>query len=140
MPLLRDGIPIVVAVRRRMGDNCGSPSAISCSPRSTPTQHAAEMAEAAAERDKFWQMHAMLYQSQQALEDPDLLLYAAQVGIPPEAAVALRTHAFAPQVRKHFLSGVRSGVNERPLSSSTVCGTTVSGTSPRCSPQCSAPL
>ncbi len=108
--------PIVEAVRRRMGDNLRFAFRHFPLTQIHPhAQHAAEMAEAAAERDKFWQMHAILYQSQQALEDPDLLLYAAQVGIPPEEAVAaLRTHAFAPQVRKHFLSGVRSGVNGTP--------------------------
>jgi protein-disulfide isomerase len=78
-------------------------------------QDAAEMAEAAGERGMFWQMHGMLYQNQHALEVRDLILYAAQIGIPPEwAADALGTHAFAPRVREHFLSGVRSGVNGTP--------------------------
>ncbi len=78
-------------------------------------QPAAEMAEAAGERGKFWEMHGILYQNQHALDDRDLILYAAQLGIPPEwAATALRTQAFAPRVREHFLSGVRSGVNGTP--------------------------
>ena len=108
--------PIVEAVRRRMGDDLRFVFRHFPLTQIHPhAQHAAEMAEAGAERGKFWQIHALLYQNQQALEDPDLLLYAAQVGIPPEEAVtALRTHAFAPRVREHFRSGVRSGVNGTP--------------------------
>jgi protein-disulfide isomerase len=78
-------------------------------------EHAAEMAEAAGDRDKFWPMHNMLYQSQAALEDEDLISYAAQLGIPPDwAAFTLASHTFAPRVREHFMSGVRSGVNGTP--------------------------
>jgi protein-disulfide isomerase len=78
-------------------------------------QHAAEMAEAAGSRGKFWAMHDMLFQNQDALEDEDLISYAAQLGIHPDwAAHALDTHMFAPRVREDFMSGVRSGVNGTP--------------------------
>jgi protein-disulfide isomerase len=108
--------PIVESVRRRMGDDLRFVFRHFPLTQVHPhAQHAAEMAEAAGERGKFWQMHGMLYQNQQALGDRDLILYAAQLGIPVEwAATALGTHAFAPRVREHFLSGVRSGVNGTP--------------------------
>ena len=78
-------------------------------------QHAAEMAEAAGSRGKFWPMHDLLYQNQRALDDQDLLAYAARLGIPSEwAASALRSHTFAEPVRENFMSGVRSGVNGTP--------------------------
>jgi protein-disulfide isomerase len=108
--------PIVESVRRRMGDGMRFVFRHFPLAQIHPhAQHAAEMAEAAGEREKFWQVHGMLFQNQHALDDRDLILYAAQIGIPPEWAVtALRTHAFAPRVREHFLSGVRSGVNGTP--------------------------
>ena len=108
--------PIVESIRRRMGDNMRFVFRHFPLTQIHPhAQHAAEMAEAAGERGKFWQMHGMLYQNQHALDDRDLILYAAQIGIPPErATTALSTHAFASRVREHFLSGVGSGVNGTP--------------------------
>jgi protein-disulfide isomerase len=108
--------PIVESVRSRMGDNMRFVFRHFPLTQIHPhAQQAAEMAEAAGERGKFWQMHGILYQNQHALEDRDLVRYAAQIGIPQEwAAGALRTHTFAPRVREHFMSGVRSGVNGTP--------------------------
>lgn len=77
--------------------------------------HAAEIAEAAGAKGKFWPMHDLLYENQGALKDEDLLAYASMVGIDPKwAAEALLSHAFAERVREHFLSGARSGVNGTP--------------------------
>jgi protein-disulfide isomerase len=108
--------PIVEAVRERMGDDLRFVYRHFPLTQIHPhAQHAAEMAEAAGERGRFWEMHDTLFRNQHALEDEDLILYAARLGIPPEWAVnALRTHAFAPRVREHFMSGVRSGVNGTP--------------------------
>jgi protein-disulfide isomerase len=108
--------PIVESVRRRMGDNMRFVFRHFPLTQIHPhAQHAAEMAEAAGARGKFWPMHGILFQNQDALEDRDLIGYAAQIGIPAEwAANALLTHAFAPRVREHFMSGVRSGVNGTP--------------------------
>ena len=108
--------PIVSAVQRRMGD------ALRFVFRHFPlsqvhphAEHAAEVAEAAGERGRFWPMHDMLYENQQALADPQLLAYAAELGLDPAwVEPALRSHAFGPRVRADFLSGVRSGVNGTP--------------------------
>jgi protein-disulfide isomerase len=108
--------PIVASILERMGDS------IRFAFRHFPltqlhphAQHAAEIAEAAGLRGKFWDMHDMLYQNQDALEDEDLISYAAQLGIGPDwAAQALATHTFAGKVREDFTSGVRSGVNGTP--------------------------
>ncbi len=43
-------------------------------------RHAAEAAEAAAAQGKFWQMHQMLFEHQDALDDEHLLHYAADLG------------------------------------------------------------
>jgi protein-disulfide isomerase len=108
--------PIVASILQRMGDS------IRFAFRHFPlaqvhphAQHAAEMAEVAGSRGKFWHMHDMLYQNQDALEDEDLISYAVQLGIDPDwAAQALATHRFAGKVREDFMSGVRSGVNGTP--------------------------
>jgi protein-disulfide isomerase len=78
-------------------------------------QHAAEIAEAAGYRGRFWAMHDLLFQHQNALDDQDLINYAAAVGLDPGWAMAvLRVHAFAERVRRDFLSGVQSGVTDIP--------------------------
>jgi protein-disulfide isomerase len=76
---------------------------------------AAETAEAAGAQGQFWQMHSMLYENQTALERPDLLFYARQLGLDVHAVEnALDTHKFVPHIREDFSSGVRSGVNGTP--------------------------
>jgi protein-disulfide isomerase len=78
-------------------------------------QHAAEMAEAAAERGAFWEMHRLLFEHQDALDDASLVRYAASVGVDADwAAEALATGMFESRVRHQFMGGVRSGVNGTP--------------------------
>ena len=78
-------------------------------------EHAAEIAEAAGEHDKFWPMHSLLFEHQDALEDEQLIAYAAALGIDPAwAAAALAKGRFEARVREDFASGVRSGVNGTP--------------------------
>jgi len=71
-------------------------------------EHAAEVAETAGQHGKFWEMHDMLFENQDALEDEQLVGYAEALGIDPEWAAA------EPRVRADFASGVRSGVNGTP--------------------------
>jgi len=78
-------------------------------------EDAAEMAEAAGEHGKFWGMHDLLFEHQDALEDDQLIAYATTLGIDPEwAAQALTEGRYEPRVRADFASGVRSGVNGTP--------------------------
>ena len=78
-------------------------------------EHAAQAAEAAGAAGRFWEMHDMLYEHQQALGDPRLLQYAEAIGLDPRAlALDLERGTFAEQVRQDFRSGVRSGVNGTP--------------------------
>ena len=78
-------------------------------------QHAAEIAEAAAQHGKFWAMHDLLFAHQDALADPDLIRYAEAAGIDPDwAATVLADGRFQRRVRDDFASGVRSGVNGTP--------------------------
>jgi len=78
-------------------------------------EHAAEIAEAAGQHGKFWPMHDLLFENQDALEDEQLVGYAEALKIDPEwAAAALAEGLFEPRVREDFASGVRSGVNGTP--------------------------
>jgi protein-disulfide isomerase len=84
--------------------------------------HAAEAAESVAAHegnDAFWCTHDAIYDHQQdspfALEDENLLAYAAACGANPrQVAADLASDALEDRVREDFASGVRSGVNGTP--------------------------
>ena len=78
-------------------------------------QHAAEAAECAGAQNRFWEMHDILYEHQQALEDEDLESYAELLKLDiPKFQSDLYNHFFADRVREDFLSGIRNGVNGTP--------------------------
>ena len=78
-------------------------------------ERAAEAAEAAGAQGRFWEMQDFLYENQQALEDEDLMRYAALVGLDIQQFVReIREGRYLNRVREDFLSGVRSGVNGTP--------------------------
>jgi protein-disulfide isomerase len=76
---------------------------------------AAEAAEAAGARRKFWPMHDMQFERQQALEDTDLMSYAEYLRLDlPRFVADLADGTYEMKVRSDFMSGVRSGVNGTP--------------------------
>ncbi|HEX4146575.1 MAG TPA: DsbA family protein [Pirellulales bacterium] len=76
---------------------------------------AAEAAEAAGARGRFWEMHDALFTHQQSLDGTHLLRYAAHIGLDPaEIAEELHARQYADRIREDFLSGVHSGVNGTP--------------------------
>ena len=78
-------------------------------------EHAAEAAEAAAAQGKFWEMHDMLYENQDALEDEDLVRYARALNLDvPRFVKEMEAGTYTERVREDFRSGVRSGVNGTP--------------------------
>ena len=78
-------------------------------------QHSAEAAECAGAQNRFWEMHDILYEHQQALEDEDLESYAGLLKLDIRKFQSdLYNHSFADRVREDFLSGIRSGVNGTP--------------------------
>ncbi len=115
-PHCRRAYPIVKEIQASLGNNLrfvfrNFPLAKS----HEHAEHAAEMAEAAAHEGKFWPMHDLLFENQEALEDEDLARYATALGIDPAWAVAaLEQGLFRERVREDFASGVRSGVNGTP--------------------------
>jgi len=78
-------------------------------------QHAAEAAEAAGAQGQFWELHDVLFEHQQALDDPHLVTYASDLGLDVvQFEQDLATHVYAGRVREDFMSGARSGVNGTP--------------------------
>ncbi|MHA3770229.1 DsbA family protein [Verrucomicrobiota bacterium sgz303538] len=78
-------------------------------------EHAAEAAEAAGEQGSFWEMHDMLYENQDALDDESLAQYAAALGLDAHRLIReVLAGAHVPRIREDFMSGVRSGVNGTP--------------------------
>jgi protein-disulfide isomerase len=108
--------PIVKAVQHSLGDE------LRFAYRHFPlvkvhphAEHAAEIAEAAGKHGKFWPMHDLLFENQDALDDEALLGYAEALGIDPAwAATSLAQGLFRDKVRDDFASGVKSGVNGTP--------------------------
>ena len=78
-------------------------------------ERAAMAAETAGLRGKFWEMHDLLFENQDALEDRHLVRYAAALGLNVNAFVgALEDPKLLEHVRTDFSSGVRGGVNGTP--------------------------
>ena len=77
--------------------------------------HAEHAAEAAGAQGKFWEMHDVLFENQRALDDENLVRYAAGLGLDSSRfADELGRHTHAARVREDFLSGARGGVNGTP--------------------------
>jgi protein-disulfide isomerase len=115
-PHCRRAHPIVAAVLRQLGGSVRFVYRHFPLTQIHPhAQHAAEIAELAGEHDRFWQMHDLLFENQDSLEDEDLIGYAGELGIEPSLAIAaLRAHTYADRVQEDFMSGARSGVNGTP--------------------------
>jgi Na+/H+ antiporter NhaA len=78
-------------------------------------QLAAEASEAAAEQGAFWGMHDLLLDHQGSLRVPDLIAYAAQLGLDTERFQDdLRRHTAAPRVAEDVDSADLSGVSGTP--------------------------
>lgn len=108
--------PIVKSIQERMGDQLRFVfRSFPLSEAHPHAEHAAEVAEAAADQDHFWEMHDVLYEHQDHLGDAALVRYAQQLGMDAtEVRGDLEDGTYADRVRRQFMSGVRSGVNGTP--------------------------
>src|SRR5438552_14168548 len=78
-------------------------------------QHAAEAAEAAGVQGKFWEMHDLLFEHQDSLDDDDLREYAAALDLDvPRFMRDISNGAHAPRVEEDLESGERAGVDGTP--------------------------
>jgi protein-disulfide isomerase len=115
-PYCRAAEPIVEDLRRLLGDELRFVFRHFPLTRVHPrAQQAAEAAEAAGAQGRYFEMHALLYERQDALADADLARYADELGLDVERFRRdLAGHAYAARIRDDFLSGRRSGVNGTP--------------------------
>jgi len=78
-------------------------------------EHAAEAAESAGTQGRFWEMHDLLFENQEALDDRDLANYAAELGLDVRRVVSdILRGAYANRIRQDLIGGVRSDVNGTP--------------------------
>lgn len=78
-------------------------------------ESAAETAEFAGTKGRFWEMHDLLFEDQEQLGGALYLRLCTELGLPsPELRAALENREFAAHVKSDFTGGVRSGVNGTP--------------------------
>ena len=108
--------PIIKRVQKKLGDKLkfvfrNFPLAES-HPDAT---NAAVSSEVAGAHGKFWEMHDMLFENQEALDGDSLISYAAKIGIKAaQFESEFEKPEFLKKVEADFESGVRSGVNGTP--------------------------
>lgn len=108
--------PIVKELRRHLGDR------LRVIFRHFPlrevhphAEHAAQAAEAAAAQGTFWQMHDMLFEHQDALDDADLREYARRLGLDTRRFTdELTTGVYRDRVQDDVRGGIQSGVHGTP--------------------------
>jgi protein-disulfide isomerase len=115
-PFCAEVQPIIKEIQRRLGDD------LLFGFRNFPltnihphSEHAAEAAEAAGVQGNFWAMHDLLFENQEALEDDDLVAYAAKLGLDQTRLIReVIWKIYTQRIREDFKSGVRGGVNGTP--------------------------
>ncbi|GMR09372.1 MAG: hypothetical protein BMS9Abin28_0190 [Anaerolineae bacterium] len=76
---------------------------------------AAEAAEAAGAQGKFWEMHDLLFQHQDRLEEWDMVEYARELGLDEgKFRAELEEHRHSKTIHEDFRSGIESGVQGTP--------------------------
>jgi protein-disulfide isomerase len=115
-PYCGEAYPVVKAIQERLGDRlCFAFRNFPLVNSHPHAQHAAEAAEAAGAQGRFWEMHDLLYENQDALEDEDLAKYASMIGLHAERLMKeVQAGTYTARVRQDFRSGTRLDVNGTP--------------------------
>src|SRR2546421_2546637 len=115
-PYCGEAYPITKAVQERLGGKlCFAFRNFPLVNSHPHAEHAAEAAEAAGAQGKFWEMHDMLFENQNALEDEDLARYAKELSLDARRLVSeVAARAHSARVKEDFKSGARDGVNGTP--------------------------
>jgi protein-disulfide isomerase len=115
-PYCRAAVPIVLELQQLLGDQLRFVFRHFPLTGSHPhAQQAAEVAEAAAVQGRFFEMHAALFENQEALEKDHLVQYAQDLGL-DSARIRreLGAHSYKGRVREDFESGLSSGARGTP--------------------------
>ena len=107
-PFCGDVQPVVKEIQRRLGDELlFAFRHFTLSNIHPHAEHAAESAEAAGAQGNFWGMHDLLYENQGALEDENLVEYAAELGLDGTRLIReITSEVYARRIREDFKSGV----------------------------------
>lgn len=115
-PYCVEGNKIVKQIQQEFGENLRF--AFRHFPRINVHPHAlaaAEVAEAAAEQNKFWEMHDKLFENYYRLDGVHLVRFAKSVGLDMKIFHrAITKRIFAQRVQEDLLSGRESGVKGTP--------------------------
>ena len=107
--------PVVRELRRRLGRRLRFVARHFPRPEHPHARRAAEASEAAAAQGKFWELHDLLLEHQQALEERQLVEYAARLGLDvARFRRELDEDAYHDRVQEDILSGIHSGVHGTP--------------------------
>lgn len=115
-PYCGSAYPVIKEVQHRLGDRlCFAFRHFPMTRIHPHAMQAAEAAEAAGAQGRFWEMHDLLYEHQDALDIEDLKRYAADLKLDTARFDReLDGHVYEDRIRKEFMEGVRSGVNGTP--------------------------
>jgi protein-disulfide isomerase len=115
-PNCKDAYPVIKEVQKREGDKLRFVFRnFPLSSIHAYATHASYAAEAAGKQGKFWEMHDMLFENQNALEDDDLISYAKVLNLDIEQFKKdIASEEIAKKVREDFVGGAKSGVNGTP--------------------------
>ena len=115
-PYCGEAHPIVKAIQKRLGSRlCFAFRNFPLANMHPYAEHAAEAAEAAGVQDRFWEMHDLLFENQDALDDASLTRHASSLGLDAQRLIKeVLSGEHAARVREDFRSGTRGGVNGTP--------------------------
>jgi protein-disulfide isomerase len=115
-PYCGEAYPVVKAIQKRLGTRlCFAFRNFPLVNSHPHAQHAAEAAEAAGAQGRFWEMHDLLYENQDALEDEDLAEYVSMLGLNADRLMKdVLDGTYSTRVRQDVRSGARQGVNGTP--------------------------
>lgn len=115
-PYCGDAHPAVKAIQRQLGNRlCFAFRNFPLVNSHPHAEHAAEAVEAAGAQGKFWEMHDMLFENQNALEDEDLARYAEELSLDGQRLIKeVAAGANSARVREDLKNGERDGVNGTP--------------------------
>jgi protein-disulfide isomerase len=108
--------PIIKQVQRELGDRLRFVYRnFPLSEAHPDAFNAAVAAEAASLQNRFWEMHDVIFENQEALSWTDLFAYAQSIGLDVQSFEEdVQKKEIAEKVEADFESGIRSGVNGTP--------------------------
>ena len=115
-PYCGEAYPVVKAIQKRLRNRlCFAFRNFPLVNSHPHAEHAAEAAEAAGAQGKFLEMHDMLFENQEALEDEDIRDYASLLSLDANRLMRdVLSGAHADRLREDFLNGESNGVNGTP--------------------------